>query len=201
MVSTKLGFAALVALAAASAIAGPAQAQVINPPNTPVFGMAEFPTLDYEGVMVQCDEGSLHGDTGTDQSFIDFEMSFAGNCNVNGLGATVTCSTLDPSTGDGGLRWSPLDATTNAATMDPNPGFFCEVAVAGVCTIRVDGPQDPDDAASIADLIGEGTGDPKLDVRLSLAATRTGSSFCGPPTGVLTITGLYDLTPTSFSVD
>ena len=200
-VSFKLGLLAVVAVFAVAAMAGAAQAQVIHPNNTAVSGVADFPTLDYEGVVVQCDEGTAAGTTGTDQSFIDLGLTFSGNCNINGLDATVTCSTLTPSTGAGGARLIALNATTNEGTVDLNSGFFCDVVVAGVCTVSVDGPQNPADSVSSADLFGEGTGDPKIDANVDVAATRTGSSLCGPATGTGNFTGLYDVTPTNVSID
>jgi hypothetical protein len=199
--TSKLGLLAVVAVLAATAVAGAAQAQVINPPNTAVSGVAEFPTLDYEGVLVQCDQGTADGTTGSNQSFIDLELTFSGNCNINGLGADVTCSTVDPITGEGGARLTALDATTNEGTVDLNNGFFCDVVVAGVCTVSVDGPQDPDDSVSTAHLLGEGGPDPKIDTNVNVDAARVGSSLCGPPTGIGNFTGLYDVTPTNISVD
>lgn len=199
--TSKLGLLAAIAVFAVAALAGAAQAQVIHPNNTALSGVAEFPTLDYEGVIVQCDQGTADGTTGTDQSFIDLELTFSGNCNINGLGADVTCSTLTPSTGAGGARLTALNATTNEGTVDLNDGFFCDVVVAGVCTVSVDGPQNPDDSVSSADLTGEGTGDPKIDANVDVAAARTGSSLCGPATGIGNFTGVYDVTPTNVSVD
>jgi hypothetical protein len=199
--TSKLGLLAVVGVLAVASVAGAAQAQVIHPNDTDVFGVADFPTLDYEGVIVQCDEGTAFGHTGIDQSFIDLELTFSGNCNINGLGAEVTCSTVDPSTGDGGARLIALNATTNEGTVDLNNGFACDVVVAGVCTVSVDGPQNPDNAVSSADLLGEGTGDPKIDTNVDVAAARAGSSLCGPATGTGNFTGLYDVTPTNVSVD
>jgi hypothetical protein len=199
--TSKLGLLAVIGVLSVAAVAGAAQAQVINPPNTPVSGIAEFPTLDYEGVIVQCDQGTASGTTGNNQSFIDLELTFTDNCNINGLGATVTCSALDPVTGNGGARLTALDATSNEGTVDLNPGFACDVVVPGVCTVSVDGPQNPDDAVSNADLIGEGMGDPKIDANVDVAATRTNSSLCGPASGTGNFTGVYDVTPTNISID
>jgi hypothetical protein len=200
-VTSKLGLLAAVAVFAVAAMAGAAQAQVIHPNDTDVSGLAALPTLDYDGVIVECDQGTADGHTGIDQSFIDLELTFSGNCNINGLDATVTCSTLDPSTGAGGARLIALDATTNEGTVDLNNGFFCDVVVAGVCTVSVDGPQNPANSVSSADLLGEGTGDPKIDANVDVAATRTGSSLCGPATGTGNFTGLYDVTPITVSID
>jgi hypothetical protein len=113
----------------------------------------------------------------------------------------VTCSELDPPTGEGGARLTALDATTNEGTLDLNDGFFCDFVVPGVCILSIDGPQGIDDAVSSADLAGEGTGDPKIEMNFDFAATRTGSSLCGPASGTGNFTGLYDVTPTTISID
>jgi hypothetical protein len=73
--------------------------------------------------------------------------------------------------------------------------------VPGVCTVSVDGPQNPDDSVSSADLLGEGTGDPQIDTDVDVAAARVGSSLCGPATGIGNFTGTYDVEPTNVSVD
>jgi hypothetical protein len=191
--TSKLGLLVVVGVLAAASVAATAQAQVIHPNNTAVSGIAEFPTLDYEGVIVQCNQGTADGTTGTDQSFVDLSLTFTGDCNINGLGAEVTCV--------GTARLIALDATTNEGTVDLNSGFGCDVVVSGVCTVSVDGPQNPNNAVSIANLLGEGGGDPKIDANVDVAATRTGSTLCGPATGTGNFTGLYDVTPTNISID
>jgi hypothetical protein len=195
---SKLGLLFAVALLASAAMAVSAQAQVIHPNNTAVSGVADTPTLDYEGTTIQCDTGTADGTTGTEQSFVDLELTFAGNCGIAGLGASVTCSTMDPLTGAGGARLTALDATTDAGTVDLNDGFFCDVVVAGICTVSVDGPQNPDDSVSIAQL---DEGADTIDTNVDVAATRTGSSLCGPASGIGNFTGLYAVTPDNVTVD
>jgi hypothetical protein len=185
-------------LLSAAALAASAHAQVIHPNDTAVSAVADTPTLDYEGTTYFCDTGTADGTTGTDQSFLDLELTFSGNCGIAGLGATVTCSEVDPETGAGGARLIALDATTDAATFDLNDGFFCDIAVAGICTISMDGPQDPDDSVSIANL--DESAD-TIDVNVDLFVTRTGSSWCGPTSGTLNLTALYFVTPDNVTVD
>jgi hypothetical protein len=48
----------------------------------------------------------LVGRTGVDSDIVDFELEFFGNCNVNGFGATVTCSdAASPNSELGTARW------------------------------------------------------------------------------------------------
>lgn len=181
-----------------------AQAQVIHPNDTDVFGQAANPTLDYEGATVVCDTGTASGHTGIDVDFVNLELEFFGNCNVSGLAATVTCT--DASGTDNGVgtaRLQALDATTNAGTIDRlNTGFQCDVVVAGICTITVAAQELPiPGGISEGNLLDEGGADPSIDADVDVNASRTGSTLCGPATGVGGFTGIYAVDPDNISVD
>jgi hypothetical protein len=75
------------------------------------------------------------------------------------------------------------------------------VVVLNVCTVSVDGPQNPNDADSSTDLVGEGGGDPEIQADVDVFATRTGSLACGPSSGSANFTAVYDVTPTNLSID
>jgi len=173
---------------ACAALAASAQAQVVNPPNTPVVGTATNPTLDYEGTIVRCNTGTASGTTGSNSPIVDVSLTFSGNCNIAGLGATVTCN--------GQARLRALNATTNAGEVDELlTGFSCVVTVSGVCTVTVAAQQLPiTGGINQANLLNEG-GATAIDANVDVAASRTGSSLCGPATGVGGFTGVYDLNP------
>jgi hypothetical protein len=63
-----------------------------------VAAVATLPKWNYEGVIWECDYGTADGRTGIDQSFVDLELTFSGNCNIHGLEATVTSSATRRST-------------------------------------------------------------------------------------------------------
>jgi hypothetical protein len=104
------------AMLIAALVAVSAQAQVvINPDNTNITGIANDPSLDYEGTTVVCDSGTAIGTTGNNSDFVDVTLDFLEPCTVG-------------------------------AAVDMN-------------------------------------------------VTRTGSSWCGPASGVLGFDGVYDLNP------
>lgn len=201
---SKLGLLLAVSLLGVAALASSAHAQAgtINPDNTAVSGLSGNSTLTYGSATVACDTATADGTTGTDQAFVDLELTFMDNCNISGLGATVTCSAMDPLTGDGGVRLSVLPGTTtDEGTVDLNPGFRCDIVVLGVCTVTVDagtaGINLPD-ASSSADL---DEGADTLNANVDVPATRTGSTLCGPASGTGNFSGLYDTLPTNLQID
>ena len=201
----KAGLRLAVALAACAAFAVGAQAAHavdIDPDNTEIRGTASNPTLNYEGTTVRCDTGTAHGFTNLNSAIVNVELTFSGNCNIAGLAATVTCSTAsDPNTTDnewgevGTARLEALDGTTNDGRAERlNTGFFCNVVVAGVCTVSVTAQDLPSDVDGTpgrdqADLLNEGAETPPtpvndvIDSLVDVEASRTGSSLCGPAQG------------------
>jgi hypothetical protein len=178
-----------VALTASAAVAASAHAQAVwSPGDTPVFGSAEDTELVFGGAVITCETSSLAGTTGTDSPILDVELEFSG-CDISGLGATLICSDLDPWTGDGGMRLVALDPVNDTGTIDLNPGFFCEVTVTGVCSVSIDGPQS--DVGAL--MLDEGTG--ILTIDIEAAATRSGSSLCGPTSGTAELVEEYDVGP------
>jgi hypothetical protein len=139
-----------------------------------------------------CDTGTAEGtmDAGGNS---ELKLAFFGNCDISGLSATVTCSTMDPGTGDGGVRLSLLQGTTDEGTVNLNPNFRCDMAVSGICTITIDaGPTGIDlpDATSSADIEEHA-----FEVNVNMPATRSGSSLCGPASGTANWAGLYEEVP------
>jgi len=199
---SKFGLLLAVALMACAAVAASAQAQVaINPPNTQIIGTADSPELNYAGTIVVCDTGTAIGTTGNPSDTVDVEVQFFGNCNVNGLAATVDCAEADVTrlralTGDRGPSAPELGEV--AALL---PGFRCDVVVAGVCTITVldqtlpisGGVNRADYQNEPADPLQDPSG--QIDAEVDVNATRAGSSLCGPASGVGGFSGLYDLDP------
>jgi hypothetical protein len=140
------------------------------------------PSFSYEGSPIECDFGTISGTTGSDSDVTDFDLAFADDCRVNGLAATVSCT--------GTFRWHVLSPSAGEITRF-NPGFSCTVGVPGVCVIRA-GEQDLPIPG------GLNRGDPidgAIDIEVDAHATRTGSSLCGPLSGVATWRGKYALDP------
>jgi hypothetical protein len=154
----------------------------VNPDNTVITGTADFPTLGYEAVIIQCDTGALTGTTGSGQSdIVDFEPGFA-DCNVNGLDATVSCA--------GTARWHALSPTEGEIDR-LNQGFLCTITVSGVCAISVGAQELPiPGGLNRADPI-----DGAIEIEVDMEASRSGSSLCGPTSGVMRWTGTYELDP------
>jgi hypothetical protein len=187
------GVGALVGVLLIAAVAWAGQAShaavSVNPDNTAVTGAADTPILDYEGVPYMCDEGVATGTTGTNTDFVDVELTFSGNCNVNGLPANdIDC--------DGTARLQALNATTNAGEVDSlSSDFLCEVVVPDVCTVVVAGPQTfpLSGGVSQANLLNEGTQSPDIDAEVDVEASADNPAFCGPEEGIGGFTGLYSL--------
>lgn len=216
---SKFALLLAVALMACAAFAGAAPAQVsINPDDTEITGTATNPTLDFEGTQVQCDTGTAVGRTGFDSDYVNVALEFFGNCNIMGLGATVTCSdAVDAPDGElnelGTARLQATDATNNLGVVDRlNTDFLCEVVVLEVCRVAVAeqelpipdvDPVTPGDqpGANQANLLNEGSmGSEAIDGVVDVIATND-NPLCGPtPSGVGGFTGLYDLgdTPVTF---
>jgi hypothetical protein len=193
---SRYGLLLAAALTAIAAMAASAQADHgavgITPDNTTITGTATNPTLEFEGTIIQCDMGTATGSTGTDSDIVNFALAFSGNCNVNGLGTTVTCSTASGANDEEGTaRWHVL--TTNTGEIDRlNEGFSCDVVVLGVCTVSVDAQELPiPGGVNRADPVDGG-----IDVEVDVIATND-NSLCGPtPEGVGRFTAFYDLNPT-----
>jgi hypothetical protein len=197
----KFGLLLTAALVACAAVAIGAQANHgavdIAPNNTAIEGTAVEPTLDYEGVPIVCDEGVATGTTGMDSDTVDVELTFSGNCNVNGLPANdIDC--------DGTATLHALNPTTNTGEVDRlNTGFLCEVVVPDVCTVTVaaqelpvdlDGdPGTTDPGDNQANLQNEGTANPDINAIVDVEASADNPTFCGPNDGIGGFTGLYDL--------
>jgi hypothetical protein len=193
------GVGALVGVLLIAAVAWAGQAShaavSVNPDNTAVTGAADTPILDYEGVPYMCDEGVATGTTGTNTDFVDVELTFSGNCNVNGLPANdIDC--------DGTARLQALNGRTNTGELDNlSAEFRCEVVVPDLCTITVQGPQELPlpGGVSHANLLNEGTSSPDIDVVVDLWASADNPTWCGPNEEVLGLTALYSLNqPISF---
>ena len=123
----------------------------------------------------------------------DVELAFFGNCSIAGiLDIAIDC------VGDASLI--AQNAIGNTATIELNDGFRCDIVV-DLCTLSIEGPQTTQNGN--LQLQGEGGGDPKLNANVDVAVTRNeeGSEWCGPQSGTGNLTALYDLTPTSISID
>lgn len=207
---SKLGLLSAVALMACAGFEGGAQADHgavdIHPDDTTITGTADAPTLDYEGVLYQCDTGTATGRTNIDSDIVNVELEFFGNCNVNGVGFTVSCSDAsDPNTGDnewdevGTARLHALNPSTNQGEFDRlNTGFQCALTYPGVCVITFAAQELPSDVdgnpgRNQADLLNEGTATPSIDAVVDFEVSRTGSSLCGPAQGDLAFTAVYAL--------
>jgi hypothetical protein len=190
----KLGLLVAVALLATAAVAVGAQAVSFNPDNTPVFGEATEPTLSYEGVTVVCATGTVDGATGQDSDTVaNAAVDFFDPCTLAGLDATVEC-------GDGS---STVDLVAEAdgapggtGTVNLNADFRCDVTVLGVCTITVEGPQNTQSGNLTLDEANDIT-----SANVNVAATRTGSSLCGPSSGTGNFTADYVTSPSNLTID
>jgi len=186
----RCGVLLAVALMASAAIAAGAQAQAVwSPDNTWVFGNSGDPVLAYEGTTVSCDSSTLSGATGVSSPNLDLEQQFFGNCAAGGLDATVDCAEADA------LRLVALDPVDNTGTVDLKPGYSCIVTVTGVCTISVAGPQS-DVGVFVLD---EATDVLTIDVA-NAAATRSGSSLCGPASGTAVFADDYLMSPSELAI-
>jgi hypothetical protein len=186
---SRLSLLLAVALAASAVMAASAQAQAVwIPDDAAVGGVSPNTTLQFGAATVACDTSTVDGTTGNDSPILDLELALFDNCNVSGLATTATCSTMHGN-GDGGLRLVALDPVNDTGTVGLNPGFFCDFTVPGVCTVSVDGPQ-PDVGVFLLDEAAR-----ILTIEFDAAATRTGSSLCGPPSGTAHFAGDYDMWP------
>lgn len=162
-------------------MAASAQAQAAwSPDNTSVWGSGQDTMVTYEGTAITCDASFLSGTTGISSPVLDLELGFLGDCDSAGFTGTVTC-------GDGTMRLTALDPESNTGTIDLNPGFFCEIALPGVCSVSIDGPQADVGAFVLDETFGI------LTIEVDAAATRSGSSLCGPASGRAGITEDYDV--------
>jgi hypothetical protein len=191
----KLGLLVAVALLATAAIAVGAQAVEFNPPGEPVHGDATNPTLSYEGVTIVCATGTVDGTTSDPASdtIAGAAVDFFEPCTLLGQNATVECgdgaSTVDlVAQADGGVGGS--------GTVNLNADFRCDVTVLGLCTITVVGPQTTQPNNLTLD-----EGNDETIANVNVAATRTGSSLCGPSAGTGNFTATYDTTPTNLTID
>jgi hypothetical protein len=189
---SKLGLLLAVGLLAMAGVATGAQAVVISPNATNVNGTATNPTLTYQGVTVVCPNGTAAGTTGTNSDRFDVSLTFgpAGQCRVAGSPASVTCS--------GTASLIALDATNDTGTADLNPGFSCTITVPFTCSINVSGPQNPADNVSLLAL-NESTDVLSADVTIN--ATRTGTSLCGPASGSARFVANYATTPSNLAIN
>jgi hypothetical protein len=199
---SKLGLLVAVALLAAAAVATSAQGQtaLINPENTPVSGVADFPTLDYEGTTIVCDTGTADSATGASVDRItDLSLEFFGNCSVAGiLQAVVDCEGFatiiaEQNVAPGGTGTVRLNGADEPNVGDP--AFHCEVTT-DLCVVTVDGPQDTDSGNLELD---ESTD--ILSANVNVEAANNGSELCGPPTGTGNFSGDYLTTPSNLTID
>jgi hypothetical protein len=206
---SKFGLVLTVALVSVAAFAVGAQAQNevdIEPDATLITGTASSPQLDYAGTLVVCDTGTAIGTTpaATDavQDSVDVEVQFFGNCNVNGLDATVDCAEADV-TRLHGLTHDRGPTNPELGEVEALlPGFRCDVVVPGVCTITVlDQTLPVSGGINTANLVNEGQSNAFIDADVDVNATRAGSSLCGPASGVGGFTGDYALNPTSVTFE
>jgi hypothetical protein len=191
----KLGGLLAIALTAAATVPAGAgadhRAVVVNPDNAPVTGVAIDPTVNYEGVPIQCDRGTVSGVTGINSDIVDLELAFYGNCNVNGLPANdVEC--------DGSARVHFLSADDGEVDR-LHQGFLCEVVVPDVCTLTIPAqelPIDLDGDPTTTDP-GDNQADPidgqAIDFVVDMYVESDNPAFCGPGNGAGGWSGLYDL--------
>jgi hypothetical protein len=180
------------ALLATAAAAASAQAVTINPDNTAVSGSATNPTLSYGGVTVVCPNGTASGTTGNNSDRFNVSLTFgpAGQCTVAGASASVSCT--------GTAELIALNATNDTGTANLNSGFNCTITVPFTCSITVAGPQNPADNVSLLSL-NESTDVLAADVTIN--ATRSGTSLCGPSSGSARFTANYATTPSNLTID
>jgi hypothetical protein len=185
----KVGLLVLVALLATAAVATSAQAISINPDNTAVSGVATDSALTYGVAFVTCDNATADGTTGLDSDRIsDLVLAFDTNCAVAGVGpADVTC------TGD--VTLIAENASTDRGKVDLNSGFRCDV-VTTLCTITVQGPQ-----TLASNTVGLNESTDVLNANVGVAATRVGSSLCGPASGNGSFQANYATSPSNLTID
>jgi hypothetical protein len=178
------------AMPATAAAAVNAQAQSINPPG-PVSGTADFPHFEYGGSPIVCDTGTLEGTADGTDRISDVTLAFFGMCGVNGaISAQVACQ--------GTLSLMAIDPFEDSGTLQPNPGFRCDVTTE-LCVLSFRHPNITPGPNTW--LLGEGSGDPKLEVYLELDVVNNGSELCGPQFGRGSFSALYDVSPATFSFD
>jgi hypothetical protein len=187
---SKGGLLLAVSLVASLAIAAGAQAQTtIEPAATAVSGTAANPTLTYGTATVKCNTGTASGTTKSPKATnIDLTVAFSGNCNINGLAATVTCS------GTVNLVADEAKFGVTSGTINLNSGFTCTINVSGVCQVDVEGPQTTGSVGTLSE------GATTLTATVAVSATRTGSSLCGPASGPGSFTASYNVTPANLTV-
>jgi len=121
----------------------------------------------------------------------DVTLALFGNCGVAGvLPAEVTCQ--------GTLSLIANDPFDDLATLEPNPGFRCDVTTE-LCVLSFQPPNVTPGPNSW--LWGEGSGDPKLEVYLEFDVVNNGSEICGPQFGTGSFSAFYDMSPANFSFD
>jgi hypothetical protein len=185
----KVGLLALVALLAAAAVATSAQAVSINPDNTAVSGVSDNSNLSYGVAFVTCDNATANGNTGLDSDSVpDLALAFDTNCAVAGVGpATVDCV--------GDVTLVAEDAVNDNGTVNLNDGFECTVTTA-LCSITVAGPQTTQSGNTALDETND-----VLSADVDVAATRTGSTLCGPSSGTATFAADYATSPSDLTID
>ena len=191
---SKFGLLLAAALMACAALAVGAQAQTINPDNTAIEGVAQNPTLNYEGTEIVCPEGTANGTTGQDSAIVDVSLTFGppGECTIaETLPASVVC--------DGTAGLQATDAVNNLGIVDAlNPGFLCTVTVLGVCEVTVaeqDLPSNVDGTPGRqqANLLNEGSnGDEAIDSLVDVEAS-SNNATCGPAQGDGGFSAVYEL--------
>jgi hypothetical protein len=142
---------------------------------TPVSFLADGPTLTYDGTSIGCETGTAQG-TRDASGGLELELEFF-DCTSGTGSAAVDC--------EGTVSVIPVSGVTATAVL--HSGFSCVITIPFVCTITASGPQDPDDADSVVWL-----GESFFQATVTVDAARNGSGFCGPPTGPLTWSGLYE---------
>jgi hypothetical protein len=198
--ASRFGLLLAVALVACTAMAVGAHAQQVDikPDNTDITATATNPTFDYEGTTTVCNTSTAIGTTDLESTdIVNVELEFFGNCNVGGFGATVTCSDASgPVDEIGTARLQATNATTNDGIVEQlNPGFSCDFAYGGLCTVSIDAQELPITGGNDqADLLNEGSmGSDAISVNLDMIVTND-NTLCGPvPSGVANLTATYDL--------
>ena len=200
----RIGLLLAGALLVAAVAATGAQAQ-IHPNNTTITGTADDPRINYEGAEIVCDTATAVGTTGTDQFHVNLELHFF-DCQIEVLGTVpVSCSdAAGPDDEFGTVRWVATDSLGDLGVFDRfNPGFRCELTIAGICTITIAEQELPSTIDGTpgrqeANLLHEGTANAAIDVVVDAEATNT-NPVCGPAQGDAGFAGVYDLdTPVTF---
>lgn len=150
-----------------------------------VMGNAGNAKLAYGTIVVTCGGSAIDGTV--DGTTIDYTQTFSSCTASLGGVVTITCSgtvTFTFVTSGGG---------SGTGTVDLDSGHSCTMA-SPICTVDVKGPQNPTSDDPFA------AGADTLDLNVTMNATRTGSVFCGPASGTVTLTATYSITPTTFTV-